>query len=169
MSIRQAVGAATGAALLLLTAPTAAHALDAPLVPAASGTPAASTPAAVPPAAPAAAADSVTVDTAGKLAVDGTLTLSGTYRCSAATGPVFVSSTLVQGGGNVRHGVGGTRAVCDGAEHRWANTARLGTAAFTAGEAHVEATLMELRPGFLGLPMPHFHATSQRQVMLAQA
>ncbi|MFJ3223921.1 DUF6299 family protein [Streptomyces sp. NPDC086783] len=159
MSFRQAVGAATGAALLLLTAPAAAHALDEALVPAAAAIP----------AAPVAAAESVTVDTAGKLSVDGTITLSGTYRCSGATGPVFVSSSLVQGGGNVRHGIGGTRAVCDGAEHRWANTARLDTTAFAAGEAQVEATLMELRPGFLGLPLPHFHATSQRQVMLAQA
>jgi hypothetical protein len=163
MSFRQAVGAATGAALLLLTAPTAAHALDEPLAPTASA------PSADSPAAPVAAADSVTVDTAGKLAADGTITLSGTYRCSAATGPVFVSSSLVQDGGNVRHGIGGTRAVCDGAEHRWANTARPGTTTFAAGEAQVEATLMELRPGFLGLPLPHFHATSRRQVMLAQA
>ncbi|MFE9833811.1 DUF6299 family protein [Streptomyces sp. NPDC005551] len=160
MSFRQAVGAATGAALLLLLAPTA-HALDEALVP--------STPAdSAVPTAPAASADWVTVDAAGRLGSDGTVTLSGTYRCSAATGPVFVSSSLVQGDSNVRYGIGGTRAVCDGAEHRWANASRPASATFKAGDAHVEATLMELRPGFMGLPLPHTHAAGRQQVVLAR-
>ncbi|MFI6809680.1 DUF6299 family protein [Streptomyces luteogriseus] len=57
--------------------------------------------------------------------------------------PVFVSSSVSQGVSTTRHGVGGTRAVCDGAEHRWVNTGQSVPGALMAGAAHVEATLME--------------------------
>jgi len=139
MPFRQVIGAAAGAALLLLAAPTAG-ALSGPY-------------------------DEVTVDPTGRLAADGTITLSGTYRCLSSSGPVFVSSSVAQGDPRVRHGIGGTQAVCDGAEHRWTNSeTRKG--AFTPGDADVEVTLMELSGS--GLPLPHFHAAQKRDVTLTE-
>ncbi|MFI6249715.1 DUF6299 family protein [Streptomyces sp. NPDC051016] len=112
--------------------------------------------------------ESVTVDPAGRLAADGTVTLSGTYTCTGATGPVFISSSLSQGSPNYRHGIGGTRAVCDGAERRWTNTSKVTSEKLEPGAAHVEATIMELRPSG-GLPLPTFHATGQQDITLSEA
>jgi hypothetical protein len=108
--------------------------------------------------------ESVTVDPTGRLASDGTVTLSGTYTCTGATGPVFISSSVSQDSPN-HHGIGGTLAVCDGAEHRWENTGKVTSEKVGPGAAHVEATIMELRPQG-GLPLPSFHATSQQDVTL---
>ncbi|MDF3298432.1 DUF6299 family protein [Streptomyces tropicalis] len=124
-------------------------------------------------AGPASAArtEGVTVDPAGRLAADGTVTLSGTYRCTGATGPVFVSSSVsqdsAQDGMVLRQGVGGTRAVCDGAVHRWTNSGMPSAKTLTPGTAGVEATLMELRTDS-GLPLPHFHATHTQDVTLTR-
>ncbi|MEU9783856.1 DUF6299 family protein [Streptomyces phaeochromogenes] len=148
MPLRQVMGTAAGAALLLLAAPSSAHALAGPL-----GLSGRSGP-----------FETVTVDPTGRLAADGTVTLSGTYRCTGGTGPVFVSSSLGQGEGRSRKGVGGTRAVCDGAEHRWTNTDRTEPGRFKPGAARVEATVMELRSG--GLPLPYFHARQQQDITL---
>ncbi|MBN0049056.1 hypothetical protein JS756_34245 [Streptomyces actuosus] len=137
-SLPLALGAAAGAALLL------------------------------PAAAPAAFADPseiVTVDPTGHIAPDGTVTLSGTYRCLGSTGPVFVSSSLAQKPPSVQHGIGGTRAVCDGAEHPWRNSGRPMPGALEPGPARVEATVMELRSQG-GLPLPRFHAVRQQDVTL---
>ncbi|MEU9216117.1 DUF6299 family protein [Streptomyces sp. NPDC048376] len=145
MPVRSAaLATAAGAALLLLTAPAATAAPhDARLV-----------------------AESVTVDPTGRIAADGSITLSGTYRCTGSTGPVFVSSTVSQSDPSVRYGVGGTRAVCDGLEHRWVNTGTPDTVVLKPGAAHVEATLMELRP--MGIvPLPSFHARQGQDVTLA--
>lgn len=147
MRVRSAALTATaGAALLLLAAPAA-------------------------PAAPASpddarlVAESVTVDPVGRIAADGSVTLSGTYRCTGGSGPVFVSSTVSQGDPSVRYGVGGTRAVCDGLEHRWVNTGTPDTVVLEPGAARVEATLMELRP--MGIvPLPSFHARQAQDVTL---
>ncbi|MEU7404232.1 DUF6299 family protein [Streptomyces sp. NPDC044948] len=140
---------AAGAALLL------------PVAPAATAGPAT-------PAAPHDArlvAESVTVDPVGGIAADGSITLSGTYRCTGGTGPVFVSSTVSQSDQSARYGVGGTRAVCDGLEHRWVNTGTPDTVVLKPGAAHVEATLMELRP--MGIvPLPSFHARHAQDVTL---
>ncbi|MFD3586208.1 DUF6299 family protein [Streptomyces sp. NPDC058683] len=116
-------------------------------------------------AAPAAPSESVTVDPTGRLADDGTVTLSGTYTCTGAIGPVFVSSSVSQESPNYRHGVGGTRAVCDGAEHHWENTGKVTSEKLKTGAARVEATIMELRPQG-GLPLPSFHAVQQQDVTL---
>jgi len=136
MFLRQVAGPVVGAALLLSAAP-AAGALSA-------------------------SPDEVTVDPTGYLAPDGKLTLSGTYRCAGGTGgPVFVSSSISQGDHRVENGVGGTLAVCDGAQHRWTNS---GThqGAYAPGPAHVEATLMELNGS--GLPLPRFRTVRQQDV-----
>ncbi|MFI9565023.1 DUF6299 family protein [Streptomyces rishiriensis] len=141
MSMRPALSAAAGAALLLLAAPAVtAHA---------------------------APSETVTVDPAGRIAADGTITLSGTYRCVGNSGPVFVSSSVGQSADGARHGIGGTRAVCDGAEHAWQNTGKATPDDLKPGAAHVEVTLMELRPDS-GLPLPRFHAVQQQDITLTQ-
>ncbi|MET9502478.1 DUF6299 family protein [Streptomyces sp. NPDC006259] len=138
-SLSPALTAAAGAALLLLAAPAAT--------------------------ATAGPSESVTVDPVGRVAADGTVTLTGTYRCTGSSGPVFVSSSVGQESSTTRHGIGGTRAVCDGAEHRWVNTGKPSSDPVEPGAARVEATVMELRPAG-GLPMPHFHAAAEKDVTL---
>ncbi|MFH8389662.1 DUF6299 family protein [Streptomyces sp. NPDC018036] len=140
MLFRQAVGTAAGAALLLLLAPSAV---------ALSGS-----------------SEEVTVNPTGTVAADGTVTLSGTYRCAGASGPVFVSSSVSQGDPRVNQGIGGTTALCDGAEHAWSNSAKPTPGSLKAGAAHVQATLMELSP--TGLPLPTFHAVRDQDVTLVQ-
>ncbi|GGS66705.1 DUF6299 family protein [Streptomyces cinerochromogenes] len=109
----------------------------------------------------------VTVDPVGRIAPDGTVTLSGTYRCTAGSGPVFVSSSLSQGDARLKHGIGGGAARCDGAEHRWENSGKVSGEAVKAGAAHVEATLTELRPSGIIL-LPAFHAVSNQDITLTQ-
>ncbi|MFF4396218.1 DUF6299 family protein [Streptomyces sp. NPDC001480] len=163
MPVRPVLGAAAGAAVLLLTAAAAPALLFAEAV------------------APAAARpyETVTVDPTGRVAADGTVSLSGTYRCTAGTGPVFVSSSVsssvvssVSSSGSqsalsVTHGIGRTVARCDGADHRWKNSGRILGDTVRPGVAHVEATVLELRPHG-GLPLPHFHAVRQRDVTLVR-
>ncbi len=146
MRVRPLLGAAAGAALLFLTGAGATPAAASVLAP----------------------SESVTVDAVGRIATDGTVTLSGTYRCVGSSGPVFVSSSVSQGVSTTRYGIGGTRAVCDGAVHRWVNTGRPMSGALTPGAAHVAATLMELRTSS-GLPLPSFHATSGQEITLVQS
>ncbi|MEU6099110.1 DUF6299 family protein [Streptomyces flaveolus] len=141
MSVRPAaLAAAAGAALLLLAAPAATAKAD--------------------------TAETVTVDPTGRIAADGTITLSGTYRCAAGTGPVYVSSSVSQNDESVRYGIGGSQAVCDGRLHHWSNS---GTTMRTLrpGAAHVEATLMEMRPFGIAV-LPHFHAQHERDVKLVK-
>ncbi|WP_406839296.1 DUF6299 family protein [Streptomyces sp. AHU1] len=141
MSFRQAAGAAAaGAALLLLLAPSAA-ALSAP-----SG--------------------EITVDPTVTVAADGTITLSGTYRCTDAAGPVFVSSTVTQGDPSVSHPIGGSSAVCDGAEHRWSNAEKNAPHTLVPGPAQVEATVFDLSA--TGLPLPTIHATRKQDITVVQ-
>lgn len=146
MSLRQVIGAATGAVFLLL-APSAVAASAAGL----------SDP-----------YETVTVDSTGHLAADGTITLSGTYRCLTGGGPVLVSSSVGQGDPRVRQGIGGTSAVCDGTAHRWANSEKREPGTLRPGAARVEATLMELSPGAGGLPLPTFHAVRQQDITLVE-
>ncbi|WP_326720166.1 DUF6299 family protein [Streptomyces sp. NBC_00243] len=144
MSVRQVLGAAAAAAALLLLAAPSAVAQSGPY-------------------------DQVTVDPTGRVAADGTITLSGTYRCLSSSGPVFVSSSVSQGDPRVRQGIGGTSAVCDGAVHPWTNSEKRKPGTLTPGAAHVEATLMELSPGPGGLPLPNFHARQQQDITLTES
>ncbi|MFI8827978.1 DUF6299 family protein [Streptomyces sp. NPDC053431] len=111
-------------------------------------------------------ADGLSVDPSGTLAEDGSVTLSGFYRCvDDSAGPVFVSSTLIQEDRSA--GIGGTRAVCDGLVHEWTNSAVVKEPGYRAGDARVEATLMQLTPaGPLGLPLPGFLARKSQDVAL---
>ncbi|MDW8804084.1 DUF6299 family protein [Streptomyces scabiei] len=139
--VPRVLGAAVGAATLLFTAAASAGAVHDPV-------------------------ETVTIDPTGHVAPDGTLTLSGTYRCSAGSGPVFVSSSLQQGDSRVRKGVGGSSAVCDGAEHTWTHTDRAEPGRHVPGPARVEATVTELSGG--GLPLPRFHAVRQQDITLVE-
>lgn len=143
MSVRPVLGAVTGAALLLLGSAAAA-----------------------PSAASAAPSETVTVDSVGRIA-NGFVTLSGTYRCVAGTGPVYVSSSVQQGPSADRRPIGGTRAMCDGREHRWENTGSVSGDALKAGAAHVEATIVELRPTGI-LVLPHLHAVQRQDITLVR-
>ncbi|MGW3661594.1 DUF6299 family protein [Streptomyces sp. NPDC005141] len=140
MFTRQALATAAGAALLLLLAPSAV-ARSAP-------------------------SDEVTVDPTGTVAADGTITLSGTYRCTGSDGPVFVSSSVYQGEPRVGLGVGGSSALCDGADHRWSNSEKRAPDTLAPGAAHVEAAILELSGS--GLPLPTIHARKEQDVTIAR-
>ncbi|MCD9872971.1 DUF6299 family protein [Streptomyces guryensis] len=154
MPKRPALALAAGAALLLLAAPAVSAA-----------------------AAPYRAADleeTVTVDPTGQISADGTVTLTGTYRCTGGGGAAFVSSSVsttkssaTHGTSTLVQGIGGTVAVCDGATHRWENTSRP-SPAIGPGKVSVEATVAELR--FEGiLPLPRIHADERHEVTLTKA
>ncbi|MET7754855.1 DUF6299 family protein [Streptomyces sp. NPDC005389] len=111
------------------------------------------------------AADDLSVYGYGTVGADSTVTLSGMYRClDDSAGPVFVSSTLVQG--NRSAGIGGTQAVCDGHLHEWVNTSVVKDPAYRPGAARVRATLMQLTAGETGLPAPGFLAAEDAAVEL---
>ncbi|MDX2523225.1 DUF6299 family protein [Streptomyces europaeiscabiei] len=139
--VPRVLGAAAGAALLLFSAAPPAGAANE-------------------------ASETLTIDRTGYVAPDGTLTLSGTYRCLGAGGPVFVSSSLQQGDSRVRKGVGGSSAVCDGVDHTWTNTDRAEPGRYRPGPARVEATVTELSGS--GLPLPRFHAVRQQDITLVE-
>ncbi|MFI7502385.1 DUF6299 family protein [Streptomyces sp. NPDC049687] len=141
MSLRPLLTAAAGAALFLLAVPGQA--------------------------ATAGPSETVTVAPAARITADGTVTLTGTYRCVGSTGPVFVSSSVRQDPSTTRYGVGGSRALCDGAVHTWQNTGKAPQDALKAGPVHVESTLLELEPRG-GLPLPRFHAVQRQDVTLTQ-
>ncbi|WP_406337618.1 DUF6299 family protein [Streptomyces sp. NBC_01620] len=120
---------------------------------------------------PVGAADVQAVSAAptGTVSRDGTVTLSGTYRCSSLSGPgpVFVSSTV--GAGEMRRGIGGTVATCDGVEHTWVNQDKPVHGSLMApGPAEVEATLVHLDTRS-GLPMPSIIATDRHEIELRPA
>ncbi|NUQ96950.1 MAG: hypothetical protein HOY79_10420, partial [Streptomyces sp.] len=126
---RPALALAAGAALLLLAAPAVTAA----------------------PYKPTELEETVTVDPTGHISADGTVTLSGTYRCTDSTGAAFVSSSVSttktsasHGTSTLIQGIGGTAAVCDGVTHRWENTSRP-SPAIGPGKVSVEATVAELR------------------------
>ncbi|MFI9102977.1 DUF6299 family protein [Streptomyces fildesensis] len=138
MSLRPVLGAVASAALLLLLN-----------VPMASADP----------------SEVVTVDPTGSVAADGTVTLSGTYRCASGRNPVFVSSSVAKGDTGVRYGIGGTNAVCDHADHRWTNSAKLAPGSITGGTVRVQATVMELDSSS-GLPLPRIHVSEEQDIKL---
>lgn len=167
MALSQVIGVAMGAALLIASAPPA------------------------PAQAAAEPYESVTIAATGRVADDGTITLSGTYRCVAGSGPVHVSSSIQQDGNT--HSGGGTRAICDGDEHRWKNKGRVESAArrcvvgraichgiqrlwrdtdrgesdgYRPGSAFVRATLVELRRRSGWTPVLYYRAEDEREITL---
>ncbi|MEV0117710.1 DUF6299 family protein [Streptomyces sp. NPDC050844] len=109
--------------------------------------------------------DDLTVNGTGTIAADGTITLSGTYRClpDGTPGPVFVGSTLVRG--NESTGIGGTHAVCDGQVREWTNTSKGTGSRYERGEATVRAHLVKLSTKSV-LPMPQPLAHEEARVEL---
>jgi hypothetical protein len=127
----------------------------------------------VAPAAPATAVtapgDTVTVDPTARMAEDGTVTITGAYRCSGATGAVFIGSSVSRtAASSTRYGIGGSRALCDGLVHRWTNSGKPASA-LEPGAAQVEATVMELAPQGGLLLMPRLHASQEQDVTLARS
>ncbi|MFD3720677.1 DUF6299 family protein [Streptomyces sp. NPDC058674] len=98
--------------------------------------------------APASAAphgNEISVQRDARIVEHGTVTLSGTYRCSAPSpvGTVQIAATLVQG--HTRLGFGGEEAVCDGREHAWEATGSLRmTPDVQAGPAEARVRLQEI-------------------------
>ncbi|MEV4434012.1 DUF6299 family protein [Streptomyces sp. NPDC049555] len=107
------------------------------------------------PAPPAVPANKLVINRTGTLASDGTVTLTGTYRCSVnhSAGPVFVVTNLTQGGTTV--GMGDAPATCDGRQHAWRNSSHPARP-FQPGPARTEGTVMELRRQKSGVPVPRF-------------
>ncbi|MFI1393675.1 DUF6299 family protein [Streptomyces sp. NPDC020681] len=111
------------------------------------------------------APDTVTIDPTGQIARDGTITLSGTYRCTPRSGSVLIGSKLIQGPSQA--GIGGTVATCDGQEHAWRNTGNTDLT-FTAEAARGEATLLELKTSGGFIPVPVVLATHNSELALHQ-
>ncbi|MFF4158413.1 DUF6299 family protein [Streptomyces sp. NPDC001678] len=113
---------------------------------------------------------SMTIDPSATLAPDGTLTMSGSYRCTVVehTGTVFVASNVLQ---NRRtEGIGGSRAVCDGARHRWRNSARPYGASLRPGPARADGTLLQMSSDRGGIPLPRFLTVArERDITLVPA
>jgi Family of unknown function (DUF6299) len=176
MRIRPTAGAAALAvgATLALVSPAASAATPNPATPAGTAR-TATTPhvlnAATPKAAgPSAATPTIlTVDRSGTLADDGTVTVTGTYRCArnASTGPVFVSASVVTGA--VQSGIGAALAVCDGRTHTWTMNGRAIGLDVRPGRTRVQSTLMAITTHGGWLPLPEALATHGRQVTLAAA
>ncbi|MFI1969710.1 DUF6299 family protein [Streptomyces cinnamoneus] len=132
MRIKDALGAAATAAAL--TAATVA------LAPGAAGVP----------------GNALTLDKTGAIDHDGTITLTGTYRCAVprGSGTVFIGSNVVANGRS--DGIGGSTATCDGRTHRWRNTARPHEVTYRPGPVRADAVLMQIRRDRGGIPLPRF-------------
>ncbi|MFI9586740.1 DUF6299 family protein [Streptomyces sp. NPDC052236] len=115
----------------------------------------------------AAAPGTVTIDRTGQIAPNGTITLTGTYRCSPPQpGPVLVGVKLTQEGATAS--VGGTTARCDGKLHTWRNTGPT-ESPFVPGAAHGEATLFGLDSSDGLGPLPFFLDTDGQDLNLRQS
>ncbi|MFD0270540.1 DUF6299 family protein [Streptomyces sp. NPDC127106] len=92
----------------------------------------------------------ISVRSEAHIGEDGTITLSGSYRCEQPSpkGTIQVKATLVQD--DVHLGLGAGEAVCDGRDHDWQAHAPLGyTPQVHAGPAEATAELQEIH--FSGL------------------
>ncbi|MCX4744867.1 DUF6299 family protein [Kitasatospora sp. NBC_01287] len=108
-------------------------------------------------------AQEVRIDSTGSVSADGTVTLTGSYRCLSG-GAVFVSSNLRIGDESRNLGTG-VRAACDGASHRWSSRAKPEQLDAKPGPAQAEATLVHLTEGSL-VPMPEFLAVGRQDITL---
>ncbi|MFF4222752.1 DUF6299 family protein [Streptomyces sp. L500] len=112
----------------------------------------------------------MTIDPTATLAPDGTLTMTGTYRCRVVehTGTVYVASNVLQHAHT--EGIGGSKAVCDGARHRWRNSARPNGASLRPGPARADGTLLQISRDRGGIPLPRFLAVlPEREIKIVRA
>ncbi|GLF97064.1 DUF6299 family protein [Streptomyces yaizuensis] len=98
------------------------------------------------------APDTISIAPAAGIAADGSLTLSGTYRCFRHSGAVLIGAKALQR--DARAEFDGDMAVCDGRAHNWSGTAPA-TGTFETGAARGEAVLIHLdsSQGFVPLPV----------------
>ncbi|MEU7134725.1 DUF6299 family protein [Streptomyces sp. NPDC046261] len=105
------------------------------------------------------------IDPVAHIAPDGTITMTGSYRCTLLpgdpTGTVLVATNLMQGGRVT--GIGGSAAVCDGNPHRWRNSARPYRAEYRPGPARADGTLMQFRKNKNGILLPRFLAVAKKR------
>ncbi|MER5767290.1 DUF6299 family protein [Streptomyces sp. NPDC001985] len=112
------------------------------------------------------APDTITITPQGRIAQDGTLTLSGTYRCSSLrSGPVLIGSNAVQG--SARAEIDGALATCDDRTHTWRETTDP-SGAFTPGSARGEAVLIELDSSNGFVPLPVILNTARSEITLSR-
>ncbi|MGR3938128.1 DUF6299 family protein [Streptomyces sp. BRA346] len=166
---RRFLGAVTG---LLIAAPLAPAAQAAP-APSPAPAPAASSGEAGVPGMPQMRqslplpwGNNVTVNRVGYVSSDGTVALSGTYRClrDGATVPrADILVTLTQG--QARYGLGGGPAICDGLTHSWSVQDGAGVR-FVPGPALVEGSLLTFEVGQQPIPLPRTAAVGERAIML---
>ncbi|MBC3841456.1 hypothetical protein GXW82_17630 [Streptacidiphilus sp. 4-A2] len=79
----------------------------------------------------------------GTIAKDGTVTLSGTYRCSSDEAYGTVVSTSVTSGTETSSVGSSVQAVCDGQEHNWTSQGRP-YLPVQAGPVQAQASLIHL-------------------------
>ncbi|MER6914443.1 DUF6299 family protein [Streptomyces sp. NPDC000594] len=112
------------------------------------------------------APDTITIAPAAQLSPDGTLTLSGTYRCSSLrSGPVLIGAKAVQH--DTRATIDGARAICDDRVHTWRERAE-GEGTFRAGAAHGEAVLIHLDSSQSFVPLPVILNADDRNLTVRQ-
>ncbi|RNG38441.1 DUF6299 family protein [Streptomyces botrytidirepellens] len=166
---RRFLGAVTG---LLIAAPLipAAHAAPAP---APAPAPGSAAPAGVPgmpsmgrQSLPLPWGNNVTVNRIGYVSSNGTVALSGTYRClrdGADIPRADILVTLTQG--QVRYGLGGSPALCDGVTHTWSVQDGAGVR-FVPGPALVESSLLRFEAVQQFVPLPRTAAVRERAITL---
>ncbi|MGC0419116.1 hypothetical protein ABIA38_004637 [Embleya sp. AB8] len=114
------------------------------------------------------AGDRVSIDSTVWAAGDGTLTVSGTYRCAPVhTGRVLVGGSVDQAAHHAA--MTGTVATCDGNEHAW-RTGEKQSIPFLPGTATGDASMLELqaRDGLVPVAT-HVLATDSHDVEIKQA
>ncbi|MFD7505086.1 DUF6299 family protein [Streptomyces sp. NPDC059850] len=169
---RRLLGAVTG---LIIAAPVtpAAHAAPAPAPSPAPAPAGPSAGAGVPgmpqmgrQALPLPWGNNVTVSRVGYVSSTGTVALTGTYRClrDGATIPrADLLVTLIQG--QLRFGLGGGPAVCDGLTHSWSVQEAPGVN-FVPGPAFVESSLLRFEASQQLVPLPRTAAVGERAITL---
>jgi len=87
--------------------------------------------------------NTVAVAPTGGIAKDGTVTLTGTYRCEPSSGPGTVVNSSVTDGTDTSSVGGSVPATCDGEVHTWTATGRP-YLPVGAGPVRAEASLIHL-------------------------
>ncbi|MFF8960729.1 DUF6299 family protein [Streptomyces sp. NPDC014894] len=110
------------------------------------------------------APDTITIAPRGQIAKDGTITLSGTYRCSSLrSGPVLIGSNASQG--DARAEIDGALATCDDRVHTWRDTTEPDSG-LAPGAARGRAALIHLDASNGFVPLPVILNTHEREVTL---